>query len=248
MRRALVAMMCFLIFANIASAAVLEVGVKENLETELISLTFDNSSNEVKFSTEFYNTGSVPYKARIKNEVFNGEELVFSGWSQEEDMMPGDKKTFSMYWYAGSAGDYSSKIKVYFGDEIKEYKKVDVLVMNYVEPEDVFEVSNFRTYDDYALFDVTSRVDAENVVVVPNDYIPGWIFEQAEIGNISQNSSKLAVIKYKPSLWVPSNISLEIMSDNGKYYSEKTAEMKKEEGLAGLFYYVVDSLRISFSK
>jgi hypothetical protein len=238
----------FLFLASIASAAVLEVGVKEKIEANLSSMTFDNSSNMVRFSFEVYNTGSVPYKARIKDDVSNSDDVVFSGWSQESDLMPGDKKDFDIYWYASSAGDYSSKVKIYFGDDVKEYKKVDLTVSDYKEPEDVFNISNFRTYDNYVVFDLSSKEDAENVVIIPQKYTPGWIFEQREIENMSQNSSKTVVLNYQPALWLPSNVSIGIASDNGKYYSERMLEMEKAGGIASLFYYIVDSLKIAFSK
>lgn len=247
MKGPLAILTAFLFLASLASAAVLEVGVKEKLDANLSSMIYDNSSNFVKFSFEFYNKGSVPFKARIKNEI-SGNDTVFVGWSQEKELMPGDKKSFEIYWYASSAGDYSSKIKAYYGNDIKEYKSFDIAISNYIEPEDVFNISSFRTYDSYVVFDLTSSKDVENVVVIPQKYTPGWIFEQKEIVNMSQNSSRTVVLNYTPSLWTPSNVTIGIVSDNGKYYTEKDVEMDKSTGLAGLFYYVIDSLKIAFSK
>jgi hypothetical protein len=249
MKRAfLIAAVCFLFLIGVASSAVLEVGVNEKLESNMSSLVYDNSSNLVKFSIELYNTGSVPFTARIKNEISDNNDLIFSGWSQEEGMMPGDKSMFDIYWYANSTGEYFSKLKVYFGNDLKEYKKFSLRISNYSEPEDAFDIKNFRTYDNYVVFDLESGVDAENIVVIPEEYTLGWIFEQKEIANMTQNSSKTVVLDYYPSLWIPSNISIGIASDNGKYYTEKTLEMKKIGGITGLFYYITDSLKIAFFK
>jgi hypothetical protein len=248
MKKALIVMVCFLFLVRAASSAVLEVGVNEKLESNISSLLYDNSSNLVKFSVELYNTGSVPFMARIRNDISNNSDLIFSGWSREEDMMPGDKKTFDVYWYADSAGEYFSKMKVYYGNEIKEYKKFSLYISNYSEPEDAFDIKNFRTYDNYVVFDLESKVDAENIAVIPGLYTLGWIFEQKEIANMSQNSSKTIVLNYYPTIWIPSNITIDIASDNGKYFTEKTLEMDKISGIAGLFYYITDSLKIALSK
>jgi hypothetical protein len=88
----------------------------------------------------------------------------------------------------------------------------------------------------------------ENVIIMPKQYKYGWIFEQKKIDNITKDSSKLVILPYYPTLWMPTDVTLAIASDNGKYYTEKTVKMEKNEGLAGLFYYIIDSLRIAFFK
>jgi hypothetical protein len=248
MKRTVLILFCFLIIVRIAYSAIVEVGIAETLEGNISSITYDNTSNIAKISVEFYNTGSVPFKARIKAEIFNESDMLFSGWGKEEDFMSGDKKVSDIYWYTNNIGDYFAKIKVYFGNDVVEYKRFGFSITKSVEPEDVFEIKNLRTYDDHIIFDLDSRKEAENVIVIPTKYTPGWIFEQAEVGNISGNSSKLVVMKYYPTIWKPSNTTLAIVSDKGTYYTEETVEMSKNEGLVGLFYFIVDSLRMAFMK
>jgi len=248
MRKIFLILICFLFLIGIAYSAVLEVGVAEILDGNISSINYDASSNVVRFSIEFYNIGSIPYKARIKTEIFDNSDLIFSGWSQEKDFMPGDKKTFDTYWYSNCIGDYFAKLKVYFGNEIKEYKKFGFSVSEYVTPKDVFDIKYLRTYDNYIIFDVKSKEDVNNLRVIPNEYTSGWIFEQKEIGNIYGNRSKLVVLNYYPTLWKPSNVSLILVSGEGNYYTEKRVEMMKVGGLTGLFYYVIDSLRMAFFK
>jgi hypothetical protein len=248
MRKTLLILICFLFLIGVAYSAVVEVGIAETLEGNISSLNFDVSSNVAKFSIEFYNTGSVPYKARIKTEIFNNSDMVFSGWGQEMDFMSGEKKISDIYWYANNIGDYFAKLKVYFGNDVKEYRKFGFSVSNFVEAEDVFKIKDLRTYDNYIVFDVQSREDVENVIVIPNNYTPGWIFEQEEIGNMSGNSSKFVLVNYYPTIWKPSNVSLSIVSSDGRYYTEERVEIRKNEGLIGLVYYILDSLRITFFK
>ena len=246
-KTSLVFFACFLLLVKAAYSSQVEVGVSQVLDGSIIAVSYDSSSDPVNISEEFYNTGSVPYKARVKAEIFNSSDIIFSGWSSKEVFMPGDKKISDIYWYASSPGDYSAKLKVYFGDIIKEYKKIDFSVDSVPESEDVFDISNFRTYDSYVLFDVQSSRNTSNVVIIPLDYTPGWIFEQKEIPSIAENSSKYIMLSYQPSLWAPSTVKMAIVSDGGRYYTEKTLEMNKLDGLAGMFYYVVDSIRFAIS-
>jgi len=239
----LACLVCFFILVKVSYSAIIEVGVTEILDGEVTSIIYDNSSNVVKFSTEFYNTGSVGYKARIKIEVFNDSELVFVGWSKEKVLMPGGKEVFDSYWY-GDRGKYSMKVKTYFGNEIKDYKKFEVELNRDITPEDVFEIKDFRTYDNFVIFDIKSKVDTKDVVIIPSKYTYGWIFEQEKIDSMPENSSKTVIMKYYPTVWNPDNVNLTIVAERGKYYSEKTFEMKKIEGLKGLFLYLIDKLKI----
>jgi hypothetical protein len=242
----LILIICLLFLIRIAYSSLIEVGINETIKGNVSSITYDNNSNIVKFSIEFYNTGSVGYKDRIKIEIFDNEDLIFSGWSQEKDLMPGERKSFDIYWYNNKTGKYFAKLKSYFGNEILEYKEFEFSIGRSTKPEDNFEIKNFRTYDNFIIFDVDSKEDSHDVVIIPQQYTSGWIFEQKEIGNLTKNGSKLVVMNYYPSLWTPSNVSLAIVSDGGKYYTEGTLEMKKNEGLTGAFFYVVDRLRIAF--
>jgi hypothetical protein len=241
-----IALICLLLLTKISYSSSIEVGVAESLKGNMSSIAYDNTSNIVKFSIEFYNTGSIGYKARIKDEIYDGSKLVFNGWSQEQSLMPGERKTFNIYWFSSNEGKYYSKFKAYFGNEILEYKKFEFSIGKSISPENVFEISNLRTYDNHIIFDLQSREDVKNVIIMPDKYIYGWIFEQSVIANLSKNTSKVVVINYYPTLWTPLNISLSIASDGGKYYSERLVEMKKNEGLTWLFYYIIDSFRTAF--
>lgn len=244
-RIALVLIICFLFLIKIVYSSLIEVGINETLKGNISSIMYDNNSNIVRFSIEFYNTGSIGYKNRIKIEISDNKDLIFNGWSQEKDMMPGEKKVFDIYWYNNITGVYSAKLKAYFGNEIVEFNNFEFSINKSLESEDNFEIRNFRTYDNYIIFDLYSKEESKNVTIIPDRYASGWIFEQKEISNISKDSSKLVVISYYPSLWTPSTVDLLIASDKGKYYTEKTIEMKKNGGLTGAFFYVVDKLRIA---
>ncbi len=248
MKILIICIICFLILIGVVHSSIIEVGIMEEVKGKISSISYDNSTNIMKFLIEFYNTGSVPYKARIKSEIFKEDKLIFSGWTQENELMPGNKKLSDIYWFTNYTGEYFVKLKAYFGNEIKKYKKFGISINKSILSENVFEIKNLRTYDKYIIFDVQSKEDVENVIIMPNNYVSGWIFEQKKIDNITKDGSKLVLIPYYSTLWKPTNITLAIASNNGKYYTEKTIEMKKSEGLIGFFYYIIDGLRIAFFK
>ena len=245
---ALIFIVCSLLLTSLAYSASVEIEVSEVLEGKLIAVSYDNTTNLINISTEFYNTGSIPYNARVETQILKDDEIVFSGWSQEKEFMPGDKHSFYNYWYADSPGDYSLKLKIYFGNEIKEYKKVDFIVSKIKDSEDIFEITKFRTYDDFVIFDIKSKENANNVVIIPSGYTTSWIFEQKVIEDLAANVSKTVLINYYPGPWMPSSLELSVISDKGKYYSADSLEMNKIEGLTGLYFYVTDMIRYAFFK
>jgi hypothetical protein len=237
----------FLILSGIAYSSSIEVGINEVLKGSAISINYDNSSSLVKFSTEFFNTGSVGYSARAKLEVLNNDTLLFSGWSDEKSLAPGDRQKFDIYWYGNQTGQYQAGIKVYYGNEIMEYKKFNFTLSDVAEPKDAFEIYGFRTYDDLVVFDIFSREDVKNVTIIPSKYTYGWIFEQKQIDSMAKNTTRLVVMKYYPTMWSPSTADFSIVSDGGKFYTQRSLVMKKESGLSGMLLSVLDSLRIAFS-
>ena len=240
----LLVILCILFLAKDAFPALLKIDISEDIKGSIVSDSQSISFNAVKFSTEFSNIGSVAYNVRSRIFVYKDDKLLFSGWSQEKTLMPGDRKTFDIYWYANSPVKYESKLRVYAGNEIFEDEKKEFQVTETLIPEDNFEIMNFRTYDNYIIFDIKSKKDTKNVTIIPYKYVPSWIFEQKTIDSMKKGSVKTVQINFYPSLVEPTSLKLSIMAENGKYYSEKTLEMKKEQGIIRIFHSILDSLKL----
>lgn len=224
----------------------ISVNVPENLKGSITLFSYGPFLDILKFQTEYYNTGSIAYKARIRIDVFNDSQMVFTGWSDEKSMMPGDRKNFEIYWYTNSTGNFTAKARVYFANEINEEElNIEKKVSTF--PESIFEIESFRTYDNHVIFDLMAKKDARNVVVIPSNFPLGWIFEQKKIDSINKDEGMTVILHYYPSVWTPQNINLVIASDEGRYSTEKTVELRKETGIQWLFYYIVDGLRSYFS-
>jgi hypothetical protein len=236
--------LCLLILIKIGFSTLIKVNINEEIKSKIVSETTNFSFNVVKFSTEFYNIGSIDYSARARIFVYSDDKLIFSGWSQEKGLMSGDKKSFDIYWYAKSPGKYKSKLRFYFGNEIIDSETKELQINETLIPKDVFEISNFRTYDNHVIFDLKSEKDVKNIKVIPHEYVPGWIFEQKAIENIKKGDIKTVSLPYSPTVWKPTTLKLVVVSDNGKYYSEKPLEMKKETGITSIIYSILDSLKL----
>ena len=247
MKTLFLAVFCMAILAGAAYSSYIEVGINSVMKGNAIAITYDNTTNIAKFSTEFFNSGSVGYSARARVEIYDNSTLLFSGWSQQKELTPGERNTFDIYWYTNETKNYGVIVRMYYGNEITDYDKFNVTIGRSMQRNDSFEIYNFRTYDDHVIFDIRSSQDAKGVVIMPSQYTYGWIFEQKELGDMSKGSTRTVVLKYYPSLWAPSPVSIMVASDGGRLYAEKTLDMKKETGLAGIIMSIIDSIRMNFS-
>jgi hypothetical protein len=238
---------CMAILAGVAYSSYIEVGINGVMKGNAISIMYDNTTNIAKFSTEFFNTGSVGYSARSRVEIYDNDTLLFIGWSQQKDLTPGERKTFDLYWYTNETKNYGVVVRMYYGNEIADYDKFNVTLGRSMQRNDSFEIYNFRTYDDHVIFDIRSSQDATGVVIMPSRYTYGWIFEQKELGNMSNGDTRTVVLKYYPSLWAPGPVNIMVASDGGRLYTQRTLDMKKESGLTGILLSIFDSIRMIFS-
>jgi len=220
-----------LMFIGTVNALVIKVDVAETLKGNVSSFSINSSSNIVKLPIEFYDTGSVAYLARVRIYVYNDTDLIFSGWSAEKALKPGDRKLFDIFWPATDAGNYTAKLRIYFGNEIFEQGGFRIQVNKTVQAEDVFDVRDFKTHDDHVDFNIISRNDSSDAVVVPLKYTSGWVFEQAEVGSMKAGESKRVTLHYISGVWTPGSLKLVVASNSGSFYTEKNLEMKKETDL-----------------
>jgi hypothetical protein len=228
----------------IANSVIIKVEVPKSLVGNFTSFSYDSSKDILKFWFEFYNSGSTAYKTRIRLDAFNDSRIIFTGWSDEKILMPGDRKVFEIYWYTNSTGNFSIRVRAYFGNEIFE-RRINVEKNNSFSPEDVFEIKNFRTYDDFIVFDIKAKRSAKNVIILPSDFPLGWIFEQKKIDFL--NKEKTVAIYYQPTVWAEGKLNLIVASDDGIYKTEKIFEMKKEKGILWLIHYLTDRIKLLVS-
>jgi len=155
MKLTIFALIVFLLILVLTSASVLKVGIKRELEGNITAIFSESKNGVLRLNLEFFNTGSIAYKARARLDVLNSSEVIFTGWSKEETVMPGEAKNFEVFYYSEKTENLTSRIRVYYANEIME-KWLNFSLENKKTPENVFQVKNFRVYDDYIRFEVKS--------------------------------------------------------------------------------------------
>jgi hypothetical protein len=230
-------------FFSVANSTIIEVEIPQYLFGNFTSFSYDSSKDILKFWFEFYNSGSTAYRTRMRLDVLNDSRIIFTGWSDEKVLMPGDRKNFEIYWYTNSTGNFSARVRAYFGNEILE-RKFSLEKNNSFSPEDVFEIKNFRTYDDFIVFDIKAKRNAKDVVILPSDFPLGWIFEQKKIDFLKEGEERTVAIDYHPTAWTEGKLNLIVASNDGRYKTEERFEMKKEAGILWLIYYLTDMLKL----
>jgi hypothetical protein len=234
-------------FFVLTSAQVVRIGVKMNLKGEISAFSYNTSNGILRVNLEFFNSGSVAYKARTRLSVLNSTDIIFDGWSDEKTLMPGERKVFEVYYYTPKTlKDLTARVRVYFGKELIE-RNFKLKILNERTPEDIFQIRNFRTHEDYVRFEMKTSKPVKNVLVIPEKYMMGWIFYQRKIKALDPNKKIEVTLPYRAEVWVPHEITLGIVTEDGEYYSSHSFMLKKERGILKYIHYVIDKLSMLLS-
>jgi len=240
----------FLILAT-SRAQEVDVNIKEVLEVKTTRIDYNSTITDGKtfqVNIELFNSGSVEYRARIRLDIFKQDNLIFTGWSDERHFFPGNQESYFLYWYPfNSEGKFKASIRIYFANEIIKIRPLEFEVKSTEKtPENVFEILDFRTYDEEVELLFKTNKTLENIVIIPVYYPTGWVFEQAKINKLESGEIKIVNLKYEPSLWKQSDVTINIFTEDGKYYASKSFTLKRETLFWTYFYRMINDLRIFF--
>lgn len=249
MRKILLIFTLLVLIPSFVIAQIIDVNIKGVLSEEVRAVSYDSSieSKPFKIGFELFNTGSIGYTARARLDVFDNDTLVYTGWSDEKTFLPGYHERFYLYWYPSDVGNYTGQVMVYYANEVKELDPVRFEVKSRIVPKKTIEIIDFKTYDEEVELKIKSNQSLENVIIIPSEYPPGWIFEQRMIKNLEKNEIKKVGIPYKPSLWKESNVRIEIVTENGEYYMTGSFLLERETGLRRFLHYSLKWLEKHFS-
>lgn len=233
-----------LFFLDLASAQMIKIGVKPELKGNISALFYNISNGVLRINPELYNSGSIPYKSAARLDILNSTDTIFTGWSKEEELMPGERRDFEIFYYTPRAlENLTAKIRMYYGFEVIE-QKIELKIENVQTPKDVFQIKNFRAYDDFIKFQLRSSEPLKNVLIIPRDYMMGWMFEQKKIENLEGNRNTEVVLPYKPSVWLSHNITIDVVTEDGGYYSTNSFSLQREKGILKYIHYLTDKLSL----
>jgi len=239
----------FFFILSISRAQEIEVNIKEVIEVEASSIDYNSTITDgkpFKVNIELFNPGSVGYNSRIRLDILDQDNLVFTGWSDEKNFFPGNWKIYDLYWHPlNFEGNLKASIRIYFANEIKKIKPIKFEVKSTEKSsESVFEILDFRTYDEEIEVLVKTNKTVENIVFIPSDYSTGWIFEQTKINKLDSGSLKIINLKYEPSLWKPDDVTISIFTEDGNYYTSQSFSLKRETFFWRHVHKIINGLRV----
>lgn len=242
MKKLIFFVIIFPLITLLANAIMIRVGIKERLDGEISFFNMKEILNLVKFEIEFYNTGSIDYKARGRVDILNNSEIIFTAWSKEVYLSPGDRKKFNLYWFSNNSGNFTIRVRVYYGNEIEE--KLFRFRKNYFNQSlKNIEISPIRVYDNFLVFDLKTEKNVSKVIIIPDNFPTTWIVEQKEI---EINRRKTASIDYLPITLREREGKIIVVSSDGKYFGEKKFVFKKEIGLKYYILLLIDKIKLAF--
>ena len=225
-----------------------KVGVKEILESEITSLKYNSllePGEPFKVSFELYNSGSIDYRARVRLDIINQTNLYYTGWSEEKAIWPGSSGYFEVYWYpVNITGSLEARVRIYYANDIKELKPIKFKITGISKLEKDIEIIDFKTYEDRIVVSLRSNEELKDIIIVPSGYPYGWIFEQSKIEKIGKDEEKKVEIKYEPTIWKETEVMIHVFTEDGKYYTNKSFLMKKEESNVNILSYFIKIFKI----
>ena len=227
---------------GISEAAFINVNVTEDLEGAVSSFNFDDGDLS-SFKIEFYDTGSLPYTVQLRIDVSQNDENVFTGWTEEKEFQPGTRNNYDVYWYTQTPGSYEVNVRAYLANEIYE-TAFEVDRKETAEAENVFSITDLRTYDDFIVFDVSSTADVSDVAIIPKDFPIGWVVLQGSVKEIDAGGKATVVLPYDADIWTEREIGIIVASDGGAYMTETGVSLVRLEGFEKFFYGIVDGFRM----
>jgi hypothetical protein len=249
MKFLIILILSLFLILSISKAQVVDVNIKEVTRVETTRLDYNSSiadGKPFKLNIELFNSGSIGYKNRVRLDIFDKDNLIFTGWSEENDFFPGNRKMYDLYWYPSDyKGKFKASIRIYYANEIDEIKKISLDVKPFKKsPESIFEIIDFKTYEDEIVLLLKANKTVENIIVVQSNYPTGWIFEQYKINKLGKGDIKIINLKYEPTLWKDSNVIINIFTEDGKYYTSKSFTLIREPTSWKYFYGIINDLRV----
>lgn len=222
-------LLCILLVPSMASAMRIDVNVKGKIGGYIEYFEMEKEVDSLQeFSLQWYNTESVSCESRMEFKIYRENESFVSVWSQGKKMLAGVSDHFEAYWLPAERGNYSVKIVIHHCHEFIESGLMNFSVGKVAEPEEVIDMGIRNLPERKIEITLKPERDLENVVIVPTNYPQGWVFNAEKTGKISAGEEFKKVIEYVPSVWIEETVSLQAVSSDGTYSSEKTEFRLKE--------------------
>ena len=153
MKKFLIFLLTFTLILPFSFSVFLKVEVHPSVNITLLGEKYGWNGKVLLYQVETYNSGSIGYRVRVRVDVI-GNLSFYSMWTEEKELMPGDRKLFKLYWYPSSNGTFLLQPKIYFANQILSSNPKKITISNFSRGRSMFKVRGFRTYEGYVRFEL----------------------------------------------------------------------------------------------
>ncbi len=189
----------------------ISVEIESNVDGRNTFLEFDNSSL-VNLKLDWENIGSIDCNTRLRVDILENSSKVYTGWSKNSALAPGGGDFFEIYYIPDKTGDYSMDIKLDYCNEL-----VPIASFNFTFNKPEFGELDLPVKTSSTKSEITFILepdrDLDNAIIMPKDFPKSWIVNSVKVDNLKKGEPKIVVLEYEPAVWIPKNVTFEIISE-----------------------------------
>ena len=227
MKRILSIIVLFVLIISLVKAIEIAVEVRGTI---LGKPGFFNYSKEAKnlawFFVNWENTGSVSCRSRMRVDIYNDSEIIYTAWSKAEKIEPGGNADLKAYWYPYENGSYEAEIKIYQCNEIFEVRRVNFSSL-IEKQEQLLGKVKIKNDENFVHITFEPEEPIKNLVGVVDYYPKGWIFDYYEVSDIEQGKKIELKIGYSTEVWKPRRIRIDLLADDGRKHMSYEYTLKE---------------------
>jgi len=244
----------FLFFIHLSAAIEVLIVISEKIDGSLAHVSVSNAyvgaptrvlmdwenigsaGCVVTLSADVYEKKAIQTKKLVNGTIvvektFNiSKDPVDVLWSFPTPLEPGDHSPLEFIWIPKSAGEFVLKPKAYMCFKTIELEDINVSVRKRnISVEQVPALIETKSTPSSIEFSITPEEDTGPLTIVPQVYPVGWIVESKTIPFPGVGNVTSVAIRYAPQIWRETDIVFDIISEDGRYRSQWTANIRSPE-------------------
>ena len=126
------------------------------------------------------------------------------------------------------------------GGESIDYNSTPFKIENIEESRDIFEISRVRASNDNIKFNLKSKEDANNIIILFSNYPKSWMIEELKIRKLGQDDTIPIRIKYIPVDKIERRVKIHIFTEDGSYHTVEELVLKRENKIEKIMNDIFD--------
>jgi len=204
-----------------------DVQIEEKIDGHMPYLNITSYSPQ-KYSVSWENVGTYFCRARARIDFYNKTKKVYTSWSSEGIIKPGETVTWHLYSYL-EEGMYNYTIRIDHCNEPYDFGPYPLIILNSTPMENVVDIISSSADEDRVKLTLKSNRDLRNLVIIPVEYPANWAFESVIIESMSAGETREVEISYEPINWKNQVINFVAATEDGNYLQRKPIILREQE-------------------